>query len=211
MMDVNKNLFPDLYKKMQEILLHLEVLHMYTTTRHEATISVPEYVEQFVDVPTFLEACKACPNYDRVWACPSYDFDVIKYWNRYQIFQLLAVKITFDKELLSRSYTQQEIQEILDQVLLPEKKKLSDELYRAEKLNPGSISLSAGSCRLCKDGCTKPTGGSCRNPDLMRYSIESLGGNVGLTIEKLLGLNLEWVEEGRLPHHFVLVCGLLLP
>ncbi|MGI6010690.1 MAG: DUF2284 domain-containing protein [Ruminococcus sp.] len=184
---------------------------MYTTTRHEATISVPEYVEKFVDVPTFLEACKACPNYDRVWSCPSYDFDVIKYWNRYQTFQLLATKITFEEDMLSRTYTQQEIQDILNQVLPPEKKKLSDELLRAEKLNPGSISLSAGSCHLCKDGCTKPTGGSCRNPDLMRYSIESLGGNVGLTIEKLLGLNLEWVEEGRLPHHFVLVSGLLLP
>lgn len=45
----------------------------------------------------------------------------------------------------------------------------------------------------------------------MRYSIESLGGNVGLTIEKLMGIHLEWMEEGRLPHHFVLVSGLLLP
>ena len=63
---------------------------MYTTTRHEASISVPEYVENYVDVPTFLEACKACPNYDRVWACPSYDFDVLKYWKQYQTFQLLA-------------------------------------------------------------------------------------------------------------------------
>ncbi|HJD13284.1 MAG TPA: DUF2284 domain-containing protein [Candidatus Ruminococcus avistercoris] len=184
---------------------------MYTTTRHEASISVPEYVENYVDVPTFLEACKACPNYDRVWACPSYDFDVLKYWKQYQTFQLLATEITFDEDMLAKEYSRQEIQDILDQVLPPEKKKLSDELLRAEKLNPGSISLSAGSCHLCKDGCTKPTGGSCRNPDLMRYSIESLGGNVGLTIEKLLGLKLEWIEEGRLPHHFVLVCGLLLP
>ena len=49
----------------------------------------------------------------------------------------------------------------------------------------------------------------CRYPETMRYSIESLGGNVGLTIEKLMGLKLEWMEEGRLPHHFILVCGLL--
>jgi predicted metal-binding protein len=183
---------------------------MYTTSRHEATISVPEYLERFVDVPTFLEACKACPNYDRVWSCPSYDFDVLKYWNRYKTFQLLATKITFDEEILSKTYTAEEQKKLLDDVLPPEKQKLSDELLRAEKLNPGSISLSAGSCHLCSQ-CTKPTGRSCLNPDMMRYSIESLGGNVGLTIEKLLGLNLEWMEEGKLPHHFVLVCGLLLP
>ena len=54
-------------------------------------------------------------------------------------------------------------------------------------------------------------GEPCLFPDKMRYSIESLGGNVGLTIEKLMGLHLEWMEEGHLPHHFVLVCGLLLP
>ena len=43
----------------------------------------------------------------------------------------------------------------------------------------------------------------------MRYSIESIGGNVGLTLGKLMGIELEWMEEGRLPHYFVLVCGLL--
>ena len=43
----------------------------------------------------------------------------------------------------------------------------------------------------------------------MRYSIESLGGNVGLTISKLLKLELEWIEEGKLPNYFILVSGLL--
>lgn len=184
---------------------------MYTTTKTEATISVPEYVEKYVDVPTFLEACKACPNYDRVWSCPSYDFDVIRYWNRYKTFRVYATKIDFDPEMTAKTYTPEEIQEILGKVLPAEKKKISDDLYREERLNPGSISLSAGSCHLCPNGCTKPRGFSCVNPDLMRYSIESLGGNVGLTIEKLMGIELEWMEEGRLPNYFVLVSGLLLP
>lgn len=43
----------------------------------------------------------------------------------------------------------------------------------------------------------------------MRYSIEALGGSVGMTIEKLMGLKLEWMEDGTLPHYFVLVCGML--
>lgn len=184
---------------------------MYTTSNYEAAISVPEYVENYVDVPTFLEACKACPNYDRVWSCPSYDFDVIRYWNRYQTFRVYATKITFDSALTEKTYTPQELSEILNKVLPVEKKKISEHLYREERLNPGSISLSAGSCHLCPDGCKKPTGRSCTQPDLMRYSIESLGGNVGLTIEKLLGIELEWMKEGRLPKHFVLVGGLLLP
>ena len=45
----------------------------------------------------------------------------------------------------------------------------------------------------------------------MRYSIESLGGNVGKTASKLLGVELMWMEEKKLPAYFVLVNGLLLP
>ena len=43
----------------------------------------------------------------------------------------------------------------------------------------------------------------------MRYSIESLGGKVGLTASKLLGINLQWIEAGQIPDYFVLVGGLL--
>ena len=43
----------------------------------------------------------------------------------------------------------------------------------------------------------------------MRYSIESLGGNVGLTVSKLMGIELEWMEEGKIPSYFVLAGGLL--
>lgn len=184
---------------------------MYTTKRYEAKISVPEYLERFVDVPTFLEACRACPNYDQIWSCPSYDFDVMEYWNRYQTLYLLAEKIIFDESLTAQSYTAQEQQRLVDQVIPVEKQKLGREMMEKEKEIPGSISLSAGSCTLCNGNCTKPDGKPCRFPDQMRYSIESLGGNVGLTIEKLMGIRLKWMEEGRLPEYFVLVNGLLVP
>lgn len=124
--------------------------------------------------------------------------------------QLYATKIIFDREHREKTYTQQEMQKILDDVLLLEKQKLSDMLLEKESEYPGSVSLSAGCCRKCRE-CTRTQGGACRQPEKLRYSIESLGGNVGMTIDKLMGIRLEWVEEGRLPHHFVLVSGLLLP
>lgn len=183
---------------------------MYTITRHQATVSVEEYLEKFVDVPTFLAACQKCPNYENVWSCPPYDFDVISYWKKYRTFRLTASKIAFHQAALDRTYTKEEMDQILKDVLYKEKQSLTDELYEQEKLFPGSISLSAGSCQRCTD-CTRPKKEPCKMPHKLRYSIESLGGNVGLTAEKLLGLSLEWMEENRLPHHFVLVCGLLLP
>ena len=184
---------------------------MYTTVEYEASICVEEYLEKYVDVPTFLEACQACPNYNRVWSCPSYDFDVLEYWKRYQDLKLCAVKIVFEKEYTEKTYQEEELKEILNEVVFKEKQKLGEKMRKEEKNYPGSISLAAGSCARCKEGCTKAKGEACRFPEELRYSLESLGGNVGLTIEKLMGLKLEWIEEGKLPGHFVLVNGLLIP
>ncbi len=58
--------------------------------------------------------------------------------------------------------------------------------------------------------CTRTEKKPCRYPDQMRYSIESLGGNVGLTVSRLMGIELEWIEEGKMPSYFVLVAGLLM-
>lgn len=182
----------------------------YTTELSHVSISVDEYLEQYVDVETFLDACKACSNYDKVWSCPSYDFNVIQYWKRFQTLHLTACKILFPEEMLAKTYTKEETDRIIRQVVLPEKQRLTDMLMEEEKKYPGSVSLSAGTCQLCENGCAKPLGKPCRFPEKMRYSIEALGGNVGLTIEKLMGIRLEWMEEGKLPHHFVLVCGLLV-
>ena len=87
---------------------------------------------------------------------------------------------------------------------------MSRELFELEKEFPGSVSLSAGSCGMCRGGgCTRPEGKPCRFPEKMRFSIESLGGNVGLTVSRLMGIELEWMEEGKMPSYFVLVGGLM--
>lgn len=184
---------------------------MYITSRYEATVQIPEYLERFVDIPTFLPACQKCRNYEKVWSCPPYDFDVESYWKQFQTFDLLAVKIVFDEEYRKRTYEPQELRKLTEAVFKKEKQKLTDELLEREKQYPGSVSLSAGSCSQCGAVCPRAEGKPCLFPETMRYSIESLGGNVGLTIEKLMGLRLEWMEEDRLPSHFILVCGLLRP
>lgn len=174
----------------------------YTTERFTAEIAVDEYIEKYVAVEEFLECCKACPNYDKKWSCPSYDFDVLEYWKKYDTAYFIAEKIIFDEEYVGKEVS-------ADDVVEEVKQALSEELFEREKNEPGSISLSAGSCSLCTNGCSRLDGEPCRYPDKMRYSIESLGGNVGMTISKLMGIELEWIQEGKLPSYFVLVCGLL--
>ena len=174
---------------------------MYTLEKFEKSISVAEYMRDYINVQEFLGYCRRCSNFDKVWSCPSYDFEPEEYWKKYNSLYVLGYKINFDG-----SESEERSLEIMAEV----KAKVTDELFELESARPGSISLSAGSCSLCgKGNCTRTSGAPCRHPDKMRYSIEALGGNVGKTVHDLLGIELEWIEEGKVPSYFVLVGGLL--
>ncbi len=179
-------------------------MEKYRIERFQKEIGVSDYLEGYVAVEEFLEYCKACPNYDATWSCPPFDFDVEGYWKQFSRLLVIARKI-----YLPGGISQEEGFRILEEV----KADMSRELFEMEAANPGSVSLSAGSCSICRNesGCTRPAGQPCRYPQTMRYSIEALGGNVGLTVQKLLGLQLEWMEDGKLPSYFVLAGGLLMP
>lgn len=183
---------------------------IYTTQMYQKSISVADYLEEYVDIPTFLECCKACKNYNHLWSCPEFDFDVMEYWKSYETLDVIGVRIQFDDSMIHRTYKEEEMTRIIDASVWKEKEKLSQYLMEKEKNVPESISLFAGSCMECgPERCAKKEGLPCRHPEKLRYSIEALGGNVGKTADKLLGLSLEWVEEGKLPTHFVLLGGLL--
>jgi predicted metal-binding protein len=183
---------------------------MYSIQNFEADISVEEYLRDYVDVATFLEDCKACPNYNKIWACPPYDFNPEEYWNRYTQFHVIGKKIIFNTEILEKNYSKEEMRELLDSTLFKEKQKLAEELWKMEEKESGSKSLSAANCTLCGHGnCSRPQGKPCKHPEKMHYSIESLGGNVGKTCSKLMGVELEWLTEGKLPNYLMLVSGLL--
>lgn len=168
---------------------------------YEKEIKVAEYLEEYVCVEEFLECCKACENYNRKWSCPSYDFDPVEdYWKKYDTLIVVGKKIILEEG--DKTKWQSLIEEVQDD--------LTQELFARELEVIGSQSLSAGSCRICGyDNCARKNGEPCRFPHKLRYSIESLGGNVGRTCTKLLNLPLLWMEEGKAPDYFVLVGGLL--
>ncbi|MDO5146529.1 MAG: DUF2284 domain-containing protein [Eubacteriales bacterium] len=178
---------------------------------YEHTVSVEEYLEKCVDVPVFLEYCKECHNYRQVWSCPPFSFSPMEYWKKYRTFHIIGMKILLPSSLTQKKYTEEERKEVLDAALLPKKEALNKKLLDMEKEREGSVSLSGGSCQICDGGCTRPQGKPCRFPETMRYSIEALGGNVGLTVTKYLHQELQWMEEGKLPDYFMLIGGLLLP
>jgi len=179
--------------------------------RTTAKIAVAQFLENYVDVMQFLEYCKACPNYDKIWSCPPYSFDVMDFWHKYEALELIGVKVRPDESFRAGTYTREQLREIYETLVFEEKRKLSAELLAREQEIPGSLFLSAGSCDICPEGCTRTGRQPCRHLDLMRYSVESLGGNVQKAVRELLHIEIMWPQNGKLPAYFMLVAGLLLP
>lgn len=175
----------------------------------EREVPLAEYCAQCVDVPKFLGYCAACPNYGGTWSCPPFDFDPQEIWDRYDRILLRAVKVPVPAELREKVLSPQEINDESHALLAPIKHDLLSSLLEQERATPGSLALSAGRCQECRV-CTKPSGQPCRQPERMRHSIESLGGDVGKTLSLYLGQELLWGREGHLPEYYILLGGLLL-
>lgn len=175
----------------------------------EREVPLAEYRAQCVDVPKFLGYCAACPNYGGTWSCPPFDFDPQTVWDRYDRILLRAVKVPVPAELRKKVLSPQEINDESHALLAPIKHDLLSSLLEQERATPGSLALSAGRCQECQV-CTKASGQPCRQPERMRHSIESLGGDVGKTLSLYLGQELLWGREGHLPEYYILLGGLLL-
>ena len=180
----------------------------YSAAPLENKIAVEDYVRDYVDVPRFLECCKACPHYSSKWSCPPYDFEPLDLWTKFRELWIFGVKISFGAEGGGADYSAPEMNEEIRAVFLEEKRKLLNRALSLEKEYPGSLGLSAGSCAVCAE-CAKKSGEPCRRPELMRYSIESLDGDVCKTAEKLLGTPIKWAQDGRAPEYLILAGGLL--
>lgn len=170
-------------------------------------IDTNTYLKNYVDVETFLKACKKCESYGKNWSCPPYPFDATDYWKKYKYLYILGTKISFPQSIKNNKIKGEELKEYVSQTFLREKAILSERMQSLEKKYPGSVSLSAGSCRICEN-CARLEKRACLFPVEMRYSIESLGGNVEKTAKELLGINLKWTG-GKLPDYLTLVNGFL--
>ncbi|MBO4359382.1 MAG: metal-binding protein [Eubacteriaceae bacterium] len=180
----------------------------YTTQMKEAEISVSDYVDRYVRAKEFIEYCRQCPNYGRIWSCPEYDFDTEEYFRKFSTLRVIGLKIIYSPEMREKTLSREELREVIAGSLRVERKKL-DEYLRGLEEETGGTALNAGSCTLCPEGCARPDGESCRFPGRMRYSLESLGADITATIGDLLGIDLIWDSEGKLPEYYTLVAGLL--
>ncbi len=170
-----------------------------------ADVDVEEFIENYVDIERFMGLCEECENYGKNWNCPPFDFDVMEVWNSFNKLKIIAFKLDFSDEELNMEYSDKELEFILKR-LERMKVKLMNEIYALE--NETSYGLFLGNCNLCMK-CTREFGMPCKMPFKMRYSIESLGGNVDQLIEDIFGFKILYAKDNRLPEYLIFVGGLL--
>ena len=179
------------------------------TKYYECRIPMEEYIEECVDVPRFLSYCQHCSNFRKTWSCPDFPFNPERYWRRYDSIRLIGLKIIVPDELREKTLDKEESEAFLKAFLDRYKKEFDDYILKEEE-KEGGVGLNGGSCQRCQPLlCSRQEGKACRKPELMRYSIEALGGDVSKTVTKYLHQELEWMKDGRLPGHFILVGGVL--
>lgn len=166
-----------------------------------ARISLAEYIPSCVDVEKFSVCCRECENYDRRWSCPPFAFDPVRLWRDYTTLDLLALRLC---PAVGTAYPE------LSPALSAAKSALFRHLLALEREHPGSLALSPGTCDLCEK-CAKTEGKPCVLPKKLRYSIESLGGDVEKTCRMYLNTEICWAKPPNLPKQILLVGGLLLP
>lgn len=170
-----------------------------------ADVDVEEFIEKYVDIERFMGLCKDCENYGKNWNCPPFDFDVMDIWNSFNKLKIIAFKLDFSDEELNMEYSDKELEFILKR-LERMKVRLMNDIYALEDEN--SLGLFFGNCNLCMK-CTREFGMPCKMPFKMRYSIESLGGNVDQLIEDVFGFKILYAKDNRLPEYLIFVGGVL--
>lgn len=170
-----------------------------------ADLDLDEYYDKYVDVEKYLELCKDCPDYGSNWSCPPFDFDPNDIWKSYNKFKVIAFKFNFTQEALNETFTKPQMDMFIDR-LRRTQVKLMNVIYAME--DESSLGLYFGPCNLCRM-CTRPMGMPCKMPFKLRYSIESLGGNVDEMMEEVFGIKVLWPSDEKLPEYLLFVGGLL--
>ena len=166
-------------------------------------LPMSEMLEKYVDVEKFLGYCAACPRCGQTWSCPPYDFDPAAVWPQYAAVTLYAVQVFPEsEEAKAAAFADPEM------FLRPYRRAFDALLEERERETRGSLRLDAGRCLVC-ERCARRDKEPCRFPEKLRYSLESLGANVGALAADKLGAPLQWGTKDAPPEYFVLVGAVL--
>lgn len=172
----------------------------YTKESFSAEMDAATYITDLRRVDYFMQFCRECGNYGRRYGCPPFDYDPLSVIAPYQKVRIIGVKIVPNDGNLPLS--------VANTLMLPVIRELNEELLALEKSLGGMAFGFAGSCPYCGEiPCARIDGEPCRHPDKVRPSLEAFGFDMSKTASDLIGVEIKWSHDGRIPEYLTLVCG----
>ena len=182
---------------------------MYTTQVKTASLPVSRWLDGYCTPERFRDACRACPDYGRVWSCPPGVPDARTAFAPFRTVYLVGVRVDYAPGTIAAADTPERTEALRQASYGVVKKQLLSTLLELEKAVPGSWTVAAGRCEQC-DVCTRREGLPCRKPERMRYSFSAFGFDLGKLARELLGLELLWADRG-LPAYNAAIAAFLTP
>ncbi len=181
---------------------------MYTTELKVQSIPVGELLEKYCFPEKYMDACRGCPEYGRVWSCPPGVPPAEEYLKERKTAYIIGVKVIYDEEEKKLALVSpQELENVRSASYGKVKKEMLDTLLKMEQFFPNPRILAAGRCEQC-DVCTRPEGLPCRKPERMRYSFSAFGFDLVAIAGDLLGMELLWAQQG-LPEYNLALAALI--
>lgn len=139
------------------------------------------------DFEKIIGYCQSCPNYDKIWSCPPFNFSTYDYLDKFSSAIIYSGEIFFDLSNSSDDEKNNKRRLIYDMG----RKEFRNYLMTIEEKYIESEALIAGHCFLC-DECTRLHGKKCSYPKKIRYSLESMGIEVSSLLKTVLNQELQW-------------------
>jgi len=165
-------------------------------------------LKKYYKPKVFIEFCKDCKYYNKIWACPPYKFDTVDLIDPYKYAYIVGSKLYLNKldGKLKELLNHENVDVVVNEIYKSARAVLDQELMNIEKKESGSKVLFAGRCMIC-DCCAKVNNKQCIHPEKLRYSLESIGFDVSLISEEILEYKMLW-SKGKLPEYMILVSAI---
>lgn len=140
---------------------------------------------KFANIEYFKGVChNSCPSYNTNWSCPPNSPRFDDFIKDYKYSLIVQMTGETNREEFLDTYN-------INRILI-------EDLLSNIQNNFECLKTAAGKCYLCEQ-CSFLYNKSCRNPEGMRYSMESMGVNLLAMSEELFGHKIDWVNDDSNP------------
>ncbi len=170
------------------------------------TLTTEDFYNRFNNFEFTQSFCRKCFNYNQNFSCSPLEINIKDYILDFEYVDVIVTQLFFKKDDYTKEYSKEELDDIIKQTFIEEKKKVKNKLLTMENEYSKAESIT-GPCDYCKIKC-KNKYDKCIYPDKKRYSLSSLGIDSEKILKDLFSIKLILIE-GKLPKYMNNVSAIL--